>query len=578
MSLDGPHTGLALLLAGGAALALTLWMRARLAGWVLLPLALLGAFLPPLLSKDLRYVDVHGFMHSSYAYALLNRGVPPEDVLLAGHPLHYPWAQHYLTALVCRGLRVTPADVFLATNVAALLGSMFFVYQTSRRLDADRRTGVCAVLLSLTGTSVLHAGPLQTWVNHLPKIHLDQRLVPLHKYTLANGNPLGFLGFSAFLFFLVRGFGAGSLTRKEWLGLALAAAGLGFLYPIAWLGLALVTGAMCLVHACQHRGGRRLAAGVAAAVGTGSVCAAPYLLAVSQHKAATAALALRLTPGYTITNLFSALCALALPGVALWMRRGSLPALWNQRRAELTPLVAAGVTLLGLYCVLFIPTDSQYKILALGCLALGIAVAPLLRELWTTSATAGLLSAFLLFVPASTFLVYLSQPWVAAEPVHAQGSLLSADDPREEALYAWLRDHARPDAVVADSALLVPALAQRSLYVGLDAARTLPEARDGWGMPASMVLAEVVGQDSEVVSRRRKQVERVFNPATGADLEGTLADMYLECAPREFWIIARTPQQAHRLARSRALERCVASPKAVLYRYRLPLRPVPGGG
>jgi hypothetical protein len=262
-----------LLLAGAGALVLTLWMRSQLPGWVLLPLALAAAFLPPLLSKDLRYVDVHGFLHASYVYALMNRGLPPEDVLMAGEPLRYPWAQHYLTALVCRAAAVSPADVFLATNAAALLGTLGFVAGTSRLIDKDRRTTVCAVLLALVGTSVFHAGPLQGWINHLPKVRLDERVVPLHKYTLANGNPLGFLGFSAFLYLAVKVFSTGRITAREWVGLALAVAFLGYFYPIAWMALLAAASAICVAHGIRTRA-PRLSAAVGAAVIAGSACAA----------------------------------------------------------------------------------------------------------------------------------------------------------------------------------------------------------------------------------------------------------------------------------------------------------------
>jgi hypothetical protein len=221
-----------------------------------------------------------------------------------------------------------------------------------------------------------------------------------------------------------------------------------------------------------------------------------------------------------------------------------------------------------LYCVLYIPTESQYKILALACLTIAIGIAPLVREVWVKSAPIATLGAFLLLLPAATFIVHLSQTWEAIEPAHAQGSALVADAPGEAALYAWLRSHTAPDAVVADTYLSVPALGQRSLYLGTDLLPKRPEQRDGWGMHSANVLAEINGQDPERIARRREQVEAVFGFDPHGDVDTALTDMARECAPRELLAIARTPEQARRLDGARPLERCFTSGAAAVYRFR----------
>jgi hypothetical protein len=51
---------------------------------------------------NLKFVIVgwHEFMHASIVFNIINEGVPPEDVLLAGHPLKYPWIHHYIVAIL----------------------------------------------------------------------------------------------------------------------------------------------------------------------------------------------------------------------------------------------------------------------------------------------------------------------------------------------------------------------------------------------------------------------------------------------------------------------------------------------
>jgi hypothetical protein len=316
---------------------------------------------------------------------------------------------------------------------------------------------------------------------------------------------------------------------------------------------------------------RRRAAGLLVALAAGTLLALPYLVEISSHKAASAAITLRLRPGYLGWNFTSLFCALAVPAALLAFQGKTFNSIWQRQRSTLTALGAIAGGLGVLYCAISIPTESHYKILALLCMAVGLIAAPLLVAFWDRTPVGGVIVTTLLLLPATSFEANLLQTWRVETPIHARGINLHADRSDEDAIYQWLRDHTRQDAVVVDTELVVPALGQRSLYVALDPDPHSQHLRDGWAMRPTVILAEVVGENPEIVARRRQQVSRLYHSTTAPDQP--LRSISGECGGRELLIIARTPVEVERLAACQSLEFCQRTPVAALFRSRLPMRP-----
>ena len=130
-------SGVTLACLGAAALVLAL--RTGLHGaWLLLvavsPLAVLCRF-------DVRVFSFHGLMHASVVYRILEGGAPPDDPLLAGSPLPYPWLHHLLVAWLCRMLEVLPGTGFALLSAVALPATLWLLYRC-RREDVNRDVSV----------------------------------------------------------------------------------------------------------------------------------------------------------------------------------------------------------------------------------------------------------------------------------------------------------------------------------------------------------------------------------------------------------------------------------------------------
>jgi hypothetical protein len=138
----------------GAAIFFLLIQR-KAGNWAFL---LLGAL--PLLfiyswSADNRISSSHGLWHASIVYQIMNGSLPPNNPLLGGEPLFYPWAHHAVVAGISQVLRLSPSYVFALMNLGLLLFTILLVYRASRAVCPDRVTNLFAVFLSIYGLTFL---------------------------------------------------------------------------------------------------------------------------------------------------------------------------------------------------------------------------------------------------------------------------------------------------------------------------------------------------------------------------------------------------------------------------------------
>lgn len=543
-----PTTSIALA-AVAAAVIFALLLRLRRP----LPWLLLLALLPVLLLEldaGWRSSSFHGLMHASIVYELLERGPPPGNPLLAGTPLRYPYAHHWLIAQVMRAVPLPPTWLFAATNLLCLPLFLWTVDAVARRISGERRFRAFAGLFALCGTSPFHGAPLRGWLDFLPQP--DRRIVPFTKFTTVNSNQLGLVLFALALLGLTELARQGTTERgARWRGAALVAAGIGgagVLYPYLAASAGLCAGAAALLLWLRRGGAARRGALLAlggAALGTAA--AAPFLVAlVGGSAGGLDAAALLAGPDELAGNLTNLLLLALLPAALALLERRALVRLWRERGGPLAVLLAAAALNAALHAALSL-TDyrAQYKFAALAMSLLAFPAAAAAAELHARRPLAGVVVAFLACLPSAAWCVEVAG-WSVATPTSERGPWLEPRDPDERELARWIADGTPAEAVLLDTELDLPALARRPLLVGPPRRpRSRGEASDGWGNGPEILAAAA----PEVAERRRELQRDLRARATTRPERERVLELLLEQAGgRPLFVVEREALARARLA------------------------------
>ena len=475
----------------------------------------------------------HEFMHASIVFNIMTGLGPPEDVLLAGYPLKYPWAHHYLVALLCQIAHISPPMGIAVLNILALIFSAVAIFKTAQLLHPTQQTGIFAVFLSIIGTSIFFLPPLNK---------IDYRALPLHKFASANSNPLGFCLFFICLFFLIRLFAHRGKSVINSAGMGLSITATAFLYPICWLAIIISCISVCLGQAIATRGRNwQPILIVLLTLFFGSVLAIPYLHSISAGKAATSDISFN----FSIIGRFKSLFLMAsFPLLLLWVKRHHIKALFNSQSSEVLTLSFGGMGLMLLYIFVTIPLDCEYKFLMLLMAVIGILTAPFFESLYQENTVLVKPLIALLMLPTVFMFTGMFTQMQFVDPVYIKGIDIRHDDTRMDKLYSWIATNTPVDTVVVDSFLSVPALSRRSLYVGTDLRRkqdpTLGEY-DGWLMDAKTMSTQVFGQDQEVVKRRVQNAIALLTPNRKNIVNSVTKSVKQEFPRRQVIVIVRDP-------------------------------------
>jgi hypothetical protein len=520
-------------------------LRLQKSIYLLLILLISPIFMLIFINPKWAVVDWHGFMHSSIVFNITNGLVPPEDVLLAGYSLKYPWAHHYLVALLCQIANIAPPMGFALLNILALIVSAVAIFKTAQLLHPTRYTGIFAVFLSIFGTSIF--SPLERFESIF---RLDPRVFPLEKFASANSNSLGFGLFFVCLFFLIRLFARRGKSFVNATGIFFSIAGTAFLYPICWLAISLTCISVCLGQAIAMRGRnwQQPIWIVLLALFFSSVLAIPYLHSISAGKAATAEMSLNFHVQHRLIPLF---LISSFPLVILWVKRHQIKTLFNNHFSEVLILVFGGVGLVFLYMFVSIPLGCEYKFLMLLMAVIGIFTAPFFASFYQENLILATLIITLLLIPTANKFTSRFMQVQFVDPVYTKGINLIHYDTRMHKLYSWIATKTSADTVVVDSFLSVPALSGRSLYVGTDLRlnqlnQEVPfkkhyEYNDGWSIKAKTLSTDVFGQDQEVVKRRLQNAIALLTP-NNKDIVNTAAkSVKKEFDQRQVIVIVRDP-------------------------------------
>ncbi len=519
----------------------TTFLRLQKSAYLLLILLILPVVALIFINPKWALGGWHEFLHASVVFNIINGLVPPEDVLLAGYPLKYPWAHHYLVALLCQAANIAPPMGFALLNILALIVSAVAIFMTAQLLHPTRYTGIFAVFLSIFGTLIFCLSERFESV-----FRLNHRTFPLNKFASANSNPLGYCLFFVCLFFLIRLFSARGKSFNNAIGIIFPIAGTAFLYPICWLAISVTCIAVCLGQAIAMRGQNwRPILIILLALFFGSIVAMPYLHSISAGKAATAELSLNFHVGYRLVNLFM---ISSFPLVILWVQRHQIKALYANRSSEVLTLFSGGIGLVLLYMFVSIPDRCEYKFLTLLMAEIGIFTAPFFADFYQEKWRLAMLVIALLFMPTANRFTSMFTQMQFVDPAYTKGIDIIHHDTRMHKLYSWIATKTPVDTVVVDSFLSVPALSGRSLYVGTDLRRNqeMPSKKDnkyfdGWFMEAKKISAVVFGQDQEVVKRRLQNAMALLTP-NNKDIVNTAAEsVKQEFDQRQVIVVARDP-------------------------------------
>ena len=516
-----------------------------------------------LLNSRLTFQSAHSLMHGGIAYQILNGNLPPEEPLLAGHVLRYPWGGHLLAALVSRLLGITPLHSFAVLNVISIGFAVLLVFRISRLLIRDRLANSLSAFVSMFAVTVPYF-KVAGWIGS--GVNMEIRGIPaFKKFVNINCAPLGLVFFLLFVL-SATGFLSGGRKGLNALGMAAGVLGCGFFYPPFLPGLVAGLAVACLAS-LVFRGiftGRAGLRAVLAALGITAISClvlVPYLRSISGGVAGAVDL---FSPRYMMENTIRYLAVtvpllvviyLARKALRTWLDRAPAVILWSVIAAN-----AAG------YIFVHHPPDNEYKFLMLSVLCLGIvggaAFAFALRRL-NRVVVIGVLIVF-----ALPGVMYVDRKSVGSgdlgfEP-SAGGVDLDATDPEARELYAYIRENTPASGVFIDTELELPVLARRKLYVPWrnESGRRVK----GYGQ-IELILGLQSGYGTSLLSARREAAERIYSgDRTGIakvreDLAGFGGEVY---------VVARSARDMRGLDTA-GLEMVFTAPEGTLALYRFPL-------
>ena len=516
----------------------------------------------------------HGFMHQGIVYSILNGAVPPQSPILGGYALLYPWAHHYIVAIIAGSTNLPLSWTFAGLNVLSLCLALLFAHVIGYRLSGKPATGLFAALLAVVSCNIMTRGPfVELLKSTLPLVGFDYMIweykaLVIAKFYNMNSNGLGIaavLGWlSATILYLESG------RRVSWtVGvIAAAASAVAFLYPVYTLNIALtmiILFGLSLHPALRLNRISVLVAGVSSAAGF--LAAVPYLIVVSGGRR-TAAFGITHDIPWFLQKGVMLACALAVAAILIFFARDSYRSLLRTRSATLMLLIIFAVVSAASWLVLS-QSGTEYKHLLICTVVAGLLAAPAMTSLYERGRLVALVAMGLLLTPFLGDWADLMNTgkWPAYQAVVEDGATLRHPDPSEEQMYQWIRDHTTVRDTFVDDQLLMPVLGQRSLYFGPDyqtqalrsqKAQSGKEVADGWEWRPEDLVAQQ-GYDPAVIARRKQVVEDMLR--RGADVQ---ADAVPEGAA--LYLVARSAGLRELLRRKEGVEKVFTSRPADIYR------------
>lgn len=298
------------------------------ASLLLLPAAYFGLWLG---DPQIRANHGHAWTHTDIVYLLANGQLRPEEPLLAGVRLAYPWLGHVFQAPVSYLLDQAPNASYLLTNIVWLLASIVLVAEVVARLGGGRlaQAGTASWLcfaVNVVGRGARRLVP-HAVVARYP-VWGDARYSPwIRKFGVFEQTMFGIGLFAAALFVLTRA-GDGEADGSTLVLGALLLLSAALLYPLLFPATAALVGARIAILLARRLRGRdvpwREVVALGAALVVSGALGAAYVRYASADHAGAATLGLSAAYGVRIKTATMAIvlaplvAGVALAGRAIW--------------------------------------------------------------------------------------------------------------------------------------------------------------------------------------------------------------------------------------------------------------------
>lgn len=522
-------------------------------------LLLLGLALVPLFSvyfgnPSFRLYAWHGFMHMGIVYQIMNGNIPPENPLLAGHTLLYPWANHWLISGIVSTLNTSPANIFFTLNLVYLWLTVIIVFKISVFITFNKKSGIFSAFLAVFGMTFfsrgfLHEKALSKLLSIL-NVHVDERAIPVFfKFVSSGINQLGILLFALFLYLSIHIFSTKSNSKVRpiyWLGFFLVCTLTTFFYPIYMPALVASTFACCAVmflYGKKQFLSKIYMTLICLCVGVSLFV--PYLYQIAAEKSDAASISIGIfNPQHLIHNgLAYILATLPLAIVLVW-KREALRSAFLKKPVAILILATVTIVTAGLFIVMKGSTTSvEYKYLILTCFTIGIIGGIAFKEFYQSNQILAFLltTSFLLPISAVVFMVNSHLP--ISQEYREVGKSIITTNPSEQALYDWIIQETSSDSVFIDSQRKTTVLGQRQLYIGLDLegkhSDFYPARLDGWWSESARLLYEQ-GYPTEILELRRRVVEDIYDRTKTQLNDELFSELSKVASEHATYIVCRT--------------------------------------
>lgn len=566
--------------------SLLFWaIKIKAKNWVFLSFGILPLILIYLSTPNNRIITAHSFWQISIVYEIMNGNIPPRNPLLAGELLPYQWFFHAVVAGISYVFGVAPTIVFALANGLALLLTIILIFKISQFFYEDRVSHIFAVLLSIFGTTFLIASPIASIVEKFLPYHATNNLnvyqVRHHghpifmKFPYINSTHLGVLFFALFLYSILHIFSKSDNVKPYYITLVISILGAGYFYPIHFLALFACSFSCCLIMYLLHKKAilPKIIA-ILSSVFIGAALVAPYLYQIRSAKGEAKSIIISTNLLHLLIYAFDyLLVASPILLILFWRRKVLLNLLRKKTEFTLVLMTVVVTTALMYIFVDFAAHLTQYKFQMLSFVALGILASGCLQDIYSSKKPIiCILLVASLLLPFSSYMNYRLNPITIGQKydprfsseeydsryVVEDGINLRHKEPKEDALYKWVRSQTQRDAVFIDSQLsTIPLLGQRRLYIGLE---NNPQWYAGqWG------LINFLGHPPEMVNTRKKIVDAIYSNVDNKISQGILSELNKASSIGDVYIVARNAVTDSKFLDDRHFTKVFDNEKARVY-------------
>ena len=475
-----------------------------------------------------RVFSIHGFIHTSITYQVLDGAIPPFNPFLGGISLNYPWGYHVLTAAIMDIFNISPFLTFALINITALFLVGVLIYKISRLVIKNPAANCLSVLFALFGVFIWNR-PIVDMASNLSRVAIEKRGIPaIGKFTNINAAPLGLFFFILFLYTIIKIL-ISKRTGLYFAAFFLSILGCGFFYPAMFFAILASALLICLASIAVNKKNnlpgdskKILLLGLILVVGT--LLLWPYFSSISSGlniKGVFFSINTALFIKILVYLLFT------VPTLLLLYISRDFLAHHANRRAFFA-LISVMVATFGTYVFIQLPAQTEYKSLIISTVVLGLLGGLAYYGLWKRS------NKFVLFIILFAILIPYLKNFRAIKnperkiPFAETGKYLHSTNPEEEELYLWIKNNTATNSLFVDTKLLIPLLSQRQLFIALDMEKTPGYKLD--------FLKEVCRYEVDMLQSRENIVKTIYE--SGESLSNEELKMLLDLQT-DIYVVAR---------------------------------------